>query len=108
LSASTPWRVAADGLLLQLRVTPNAGTDRLEGVEIRADGQQVLRVRVAAVADRGRANAAVIALLARQLGVPKTSIAIVAGETARLKTAKLDGDGAALAGRLAALMAANA
>ena len=47
------------GLRLDLRVTPNAGADRIEGVEARDDGSVVLRVRVAAIADKGRANTAV-------------------------------------------------
>ena len=91
--------------MLHLRVTPNAGADRLEGVETRDDGTCVLRLRVAAVPDKGRANAAVIALLARALGVPKSAIAVTAGETARLKTVAIAGDGAALAARLETIAA---
>lgn len=72
--------------MLVLRVTPNAGMDRIEGVETRNDGSVVLRVRVKAVADKGKANGAVLALLARALGVPKSTLALVSGETARLKT----------------------
>ncbi len=98
-----PYRVTPSGLTLVVRVTPNAGVDRIEGVELRDDGQAVLRLRVAAVPDKGRANAAVVALLARALDVPKSSIAVVAGETARLKTLALAGDGAALAARIDAL-----
>lgn len=72
--------------MLFLRVTPNAGADRIEGVETRDDGSVVLRVRVKAVADKGKANAAVIALLAKALGVAKSDLTLVSGETARLKT----------------------
>lgn len=82
---------------------PNAGADRIEGVETRDDGTAVLRLRVAAVPDRGKANAAAIGLLARALGVPKSALTIIAGETARLKTVALAGDGEALAARLDAL-----
>ena len=84
-------------MALSVRVTPNAGADRIEGAEIRDDGTAVLRIRVRAVPDRGKANAAVIALLAKGLGVPKSAIALVAGDTARLKTLRLSGDPAALA-----------
>lgn len=77
---------------LDLRVTPNAGRDAIEGVEHRDDGTAVLRVRVKAVPDKGKANAAVIALLAKALDRPRSSIAIIAGDTARLKTAELTGD----------------
>ena len=90
-------------MTLHLRVTPNAGADRIEGVEQRDDGTSILRLRVAAVPDKGRANAAVIALLGKALGVPKSAIAVTSGETARLKTVAIAGDGAALAARLEAL-----
>lgn len=100
-----PWRATSDGLLIALRVTPNAGADRIEGAERRADGSVVLRVRVRAVADGGRANAAVISLLAGTLGIPRSAIAIRSGQTARLKTVQATGDPVALAGRLSALAA---
>jgi uncharacterized protein (TIGR00251 family) len=98
-----PYRLAPDGLLLTVRVTPNAAADRIEGLEIRADGQAVLRMRVAAVPDRGKANAAVVALLARALGLPKSAISVVSGDTARLKTLRLAGDAQRLAAVLDAL-----
>jgi uncharacterized protein len=48
------------------------------------------------VPDKGKANAAVVALLARALGVPKSAVSVVSGETARLKTLDVAGDGAVL------------
>ena len=63
----------------------------------------MLRLRVAAVPDKGRANAAVIALLARALGVPRSAVRVTAGETARLKTLAVTGDGSALMDRIEAL-----
>jgi uncharacterized protein YggU (UPF0235/DUF167 family) len=56
----------------------------------------VLRVRVSAVPDKGKANASVVALLARALGVPKSAIRVASGETARMKTVAVIGDSAAL------------
>ena len=90
-----------------MRVTPNAGPDRIEGVEIRDDGTAVLRLRVAAVPDKGKANAAAIALLAKALGIPKSTLDVTAGATARLKTLDIAGDGAVLAARLDALAASK-
>ena len=63
----------------------------------------MLRVRVSAVPDKGRANAAVVALLAKALGVPKSAVTVVSGETARTKTLAVIGDGAALTQALDAL-----
>ena len=95
--AGQPYRLGPDGLSLFLRVMPNAGKDAVEGVETRDDGTVVLRIRVKAVPDKGKANAAVIGLLAKALGVPKTAMSVTSGETARLKTVAVVGDGAALA-----------
>ncbi|WP_413813369.1 DUF167 family protein [Devosia sp. Root635] len=82
---------------LFVRVTPNAGRDVIEGVELRDDGNAVLRLRVSAAPDRGKANAAVVALLGKALGVPKSAIVVAAGDTSRFKTLTISGDGAVLA-----------
>jgi uncharacterized protein (TIGR00251 family) len=91
------------GFVLRLRVTPNAGLDRIEGFESRDDGTRVLRVRVKAVPDNGKANAAVIALLAKALGVPKSAIILASGDTARLKTVRIEGNAAELEAKLGSL-----
>jgi hypothetical protein len=70
---------------------------------MRDDGSAVLRVRVKAVPDKGKANAAVIAVLAKALGVPKSAVTLISGDTARLKTVEIEGDPAALAARIEAL-----
>lgn len=97
------YRLSPSGLSLFIRVTPNAGRDAIEGVEVRDDGRVVLRLRVSAVPDKGRANAAAVALLANVLGVPKAAIAVTSGHTARLKTLAITGDGPALAAAVSAL-----
>jgi len=89
---TAPFERLPDGLRLHLRVTPNAAADRIEGIEQRDDGTAVLRLRVTAVPDKGKANAAVVLLLAKTLGVPKSAITLVSGETARLKTVRIAGD----------------
>ena len=70
----------------QVRLTPRGGRDAIEGWSVGADGKRYLKVRVAMPPHDGKANAALIALLAKSLGIPKGKVAIVAGETARLKT----------------------
>lgn len=98
------WREAEGGVFVSLRVTPNARTDAIEGEETRDDGTQVLRVRVKAVPDKGKANAAVIALVAKTLGLPKSAISLESGETARMKTLLVSGEAASLIGRLETLV----
>ena len=101
---SEPFRPSATGVVLRIRVTPNAGVDRIEGAETRDDGETVLKLRVAAVPDKGKANAAAIALLAKALGVPKSNVTLVAGDISRLKTLAISGDPDELAARLRALL----
>lgn len=88
-----------------LRVTPNAGRDSIDGVETRDDASIVLRVRVAAVPDKGKANAAVIALLAKTLRLPKSAMTLVSGDTSRHKTILVSGVGADIAQALATQIA---
>jgi hypothetical protein len=101
-----PWRLAPDGLILAVRVTPKGGRDAIDGVAELADGGCVLKVRVRAAPSEGEANAAVISLVARMLGVPASAVALVAGAGARIKRLKIAGAGADLATRLDDLCAA--
>ena len=103
MTAVLPYRLSPTGLSLFVRVTPNAGRDAIEGVELRDDGSAVLRLRVKAVPDKGRANAGVVAVLAKALGVPKSAITVTSGETARLKTLAITGDSATLAALIGTL-----
>ena len=95
-------RVTPDGIALFLRVTPGASRDSIDGIETRDDGQARLKVRVTVQPQKGKANKAVIALLAKSLGMPKSALAVVSGETARDKTVRIDG-GADTGARVAAL-----
>ncbi len=92
--------MTADGLVLAVRLTPRGGRDSIESVEQLADGRSVLKVRVRAAASEGEANAALIRLIAKTLGVAARDVSLVAGATARLKRVKIAGAGATLAAAL--------
>ncbi len=77
---------------LHVRLTPKAAMDRIDGWDEDDKGRRVLKVRVRAAPIEGRANAALRALLAEKLGVPKSRLSLVLGETARLKTVDIDGE----------------
>ena len=82
---------------IAVRVTPRGGRDAIEGWTADADGRPVLKVRVAAAATDGQANAAVVALLARALGRPKSAVRLVRGASSRTKQLEIEGlDPAAL------------
>jgi uncharacterized protein YggU (UPF0235/DUF167 family) len=78
-------------LRLAVRVTPRGGRDAVDGWARDAAGRPVLKLRVAAAAAEGAANAAVLALLAKALGRPKSQLGIVRGETARVKQVEVEG-----------------
>ncbi|HEY0106409.1 MAG TPA: DUF167 family protein [Rhizomicrobium sp.] len=80
------WRERGGGLSFVVRLTPKGGRDRIDGWDTGADGNSYLKTRVAMPPQDGKANAALIALLAKSLSVPKSNVAIVAGHAARLKT----------------------
>ena len=74
------------GARIDVRLIPRAARSEVVGF----DGE-VLRVRVTAPPVDGRANAALIDLLAGVLRVPKASVRIVAGQTTRQKVIAIDG-----------------
>jgi uncharacterized protein (TIGR00251 family) len=71
---------------INLRVTPSASRDAVVGWQ-----GDVLRVRVRAPAQRGKANEAVLRLLAAALGIERRRLRIVRGETSRQKVVSVDG-----------------
>ena len=93
------------GVRLSVRLTPNASRSEIGAVIEGPDGGAALQVRVAAPAVDGAANAALIGLLAKSLGLRKSGIAIVSGERARRKIVELSGDPVELTERLGTLLA---
>lgn len=85
-----------DGVVLFLKLTPKAAKDSLQRLEEDSAGQLRLRATVTAIPEKGRANAALIKLLSKKLGLPKTSIELIAGEQSRQKSVLLKGDTVAL------------
>lgn len=76
---------------LAVRVTPRGGRDAIEGWTTDAAGRRLLKLRVAAAAADGQANAAVLGLLAKALGLPKSALTLVSGQTARVKLIEIEG-----------------
>jgi uncharacterized protein (TIGR00251 family) len=86
--------MSAASTRLRLRVSPGSG--RPEVVGRHGDGW---KVRVTAPPEHGRANEAVVRLVAETLAVPRSAVAIVSGHAARDKIIELTGVGPALIDR---------
>ena len=69
---------------IDIRVQPRASRNAIE-----IDGER-MTVRVTAAPESGKANDAVVALLAKRLGVPKRSLQIVRGHKSRDKRIHID------------------
>lgn len=101
--AEAPWRIEAGGVVVAVRLTPRAPRDRIAGTETLADGRTVLKARVRAVPEKGKANTALEALLAKALGVAPSAVSVVAGGRSRLKSVAVEGDPQLLLPRLRGL-----
>jgi uncharacterized protein (TIGR00251 family) len=81
-------------------VSPRASRDAIEGIVATGDGRQWLAVRLTAPPSEGAANAALIGLLAKALGVAKRDVTLASGAGSRLKRLHISGDPARLAAAL--------
>jgi uncharacterized protein len=88
-----------------VRLTPHARADRIDGVAHLADGMPVLRVAVTAPPEDGRANEALLRLLAAAWRLPRRRLALVGGPRSRNKTVHIAGDPAILLPLLADVLA---
>ena len=95
------------GLRFAVRVTPRGGRDAIEGWVKDSAGNDQLRVRLRAVPEGGKANAALVELLAKRLEVPRSSVAISSGAKARLKIIRVEGDPKVLTKQLQGIGEAN-
>lgn len=71
---------------ITVRLTPRGGRDAIDGW----DGD-LLRVRVAAAPVDGKANDALLRLLAKALGIAPSRVTLASGAQARVKTVDVDG-----------------
>lgn len=74
-----------------VRLSPGSSADRIDGWDVDAEGRPVLKVRVRARPVEGEANEALIKLLAKALGVPKSAVTIQRGGQSRTKMVEVEG-----------------
>lgn len=102
--SAAPYQIRPDGLVLHVRLTPKGGRDAIDGIEILSDGKAVLKARVRAVPEDGKANAALIRLVANCCNMPASRVTLEAGAASRIKTLKIRGDAVNLTATIQSVM----
>ncbi|PPB80209.1 hypothetical protein LV82_02081 [Albidovulum inexpectatum] len=77
--------IAQPGARIPVRVTPRASRNA-----VTVDDDGTIRIHVTVVPEGGKANAAVVKLLSKALGVAKSRLTLVRGETSRDKLFQID------------------
>ena len=85
---------------ISIRVTPRSSKPGIGEWALDPGGRPFLEIRAAAAPTDGSANEEVVRALARALGVPKSSVRIVGGQTSRLKRLEVPLDEAEVRRRL--------
>ncbi len=94
--ADGPFYKTSDGARVAVRLTPGSSANKIRGFVRAADGSTALKATVTAVPEAGKANLALLKLLAKTWKLPKTSLSVASGATARHKVVHIAGDPAAL------------
>jgi uncharacterized protein (TIGR00251 family) len=84
-------RTVDEGVMLAVRLTPRSGRDEIAGIED-FGGEAVLKVKVRAVPEDGRANEALERLIAHWLKVPPSFVSVAHGGKSRLKQVLIEGE----------------
>ncbi|HET7210456.1 MAG TPA: DUF167 family protein [Methyloceanibacter sp.] len=79
------------GVTLKVRLTPKSSRDAIEGLED-FGGEIVLKARVRALPEQGRANAALVKLIASWLKLPPSQVSVAQGGKSRIKQVAIEGD----------------
>lgn len=98
--AKPALEAAAGGVRLFVRASPRASRNGVQGLAPGPDDRMQVKVAVTAVPEDGKANEAIIKLLAKEWRIAKSCIDIVAGGTDRSKVLFVAGDAAALEAQL--------
>jgi hypothetical protein len=88
MTAQKALRQVQDSILITIQVQPRARKTAWAG-----RSQEAFKLKVAEPPKEGRANRAIVEFVAESLGVPKSSVAIIQGETSRRKVLAVWGIG---------------
>lgn len=76
---------------ITVKITPKAAKNEIRGWEEDLFGERILKVTVTSPPEKGKANKALIDLLAKHYGMPKNAFSIIRGETSRIKVIEIQG-----------------
>lgn len=76
-------------LIISLHVTPKSAKNQILGWTMDAEGRPVLKIKVAAPPEDGKANKALLTFLAKEWDIPKSKLELVSGATGRNKRLKI-------------------
>jgi uncharacterized protein (TIGR00251 family) len=76
-------------LYLNIKVIPKAQRTELVELLQGAEGEQIFKVKVAAVPEKGKANKELCEYFAKQFGVAKSQVSVVRGQTSQRKVMKI-------------------
>ena len=92
---------------MRVRLQPSGRADAIVGLSLDADGTAALKATVTKVPEGGKANQALIKLLAKEWKVAKSTLEVLQGQTSRTKVLHLAGDAQQLADVLTTWAAAK-
>ena len=84
------YRITDTSVVIAVRLTPKASVNKIEGWHKSDDDKTYLKARVRALPDKGKANKALIDLLAKNLGITKNKLKLVSGSKYRLKMIEVE------------------
>lgn len=96
----SPFTITAAGPRVAVRLSPKSSHNTVVGIEDDGRGGAVLKVKVTAAPEHGKANKALIKLLSKSWRLPASSISLVSGAKDRNKVLLIEGDGRALVAKL--------
>ena len=78
------WAAGDQAAILSIHAQPGASRSEVAGVH-----GDALKIRIQARPVEGAANAALLTFLAKQLGIPKSSLELISGDTSRAKRVRV-------------------
>lgn len=90
MTETLPLTADGIGCILAVHATPRASKNAIEGIESDAASHLWLRVRVTAPPEDGKANKAIIKLLAKHWKIAPSCFTVISGDTARRKRIRID------------------